>query len=65
MLLAANVIKFDFDVEIIGFKKMLFLAGGRIVRSATFELSTGAEIEITSPKGTFSYQIGDGAIPYL
>ena len=61
MLLAANIIKLDFDVEIIGFEEVS-VAGGRIVRSATFELSTGAEIEITSPKGTFSYQIGDGAI---
>ena len=52
-----NVIKFDYGVEITGPS-----LGGRQVPSFTVTLESGAEISIASPKGTLSYQIGDGGV---
>ena len=56
-----NVIKFDYGVEITGFSETSRF-GGRQVARFTVTLESGAEISITSPKGTLSYQIGDGGI---
>ena len=56
-----NVIKFDYGVEITGFSETSRF-GGRQVARFTVALESGAEISITSPKGTLSYQIGDGGI---
>ena len=56
-----NVIKFDYGVEITGFSEMSRF-GGRQVARFTVTLESGAEINIASPKGTLSYQIGDGGV---
>ena len=56
-----NVIKFDYGVEITGFSETSRF-GGRQVPSFTVTLESGAEISIASPKGTLSYQIGDGGV---
>ena len=56
-----NVIKFDYGVEITDFSETSRF-GGRQVASFTVTLKSGAEISVASPKGTFSYQIGDGEV---
>ena len=58
--LGANLIKFDFDVEITDYSENS-IRGGRLVRGVTLTLSTGAEVDVTSPNG-FSFQLGDGEV---
>ncbi len=59
----ANLIKFDYGVTITAVSESASIVFGNIsYGSITLTLSTGAEVEITSPAGRFSYQLGDGAV---
>ena len=59
----ANLIKFDYGVTITAVSESASIVFGNIsYGSITLTLSTGAEVEITSPAGRFSYQIGDGEV---
>ena len=62
-----NLVKFDYDVEIIDYSEDAFRRSIDFVRyqEITLTLSTGAEVTIESPEGLFTYQLGDGAIMNL
>ncbi len=58
----ANLIKFDSGVTITAVSEDASFGFGNVsYGSITLTLSTGAEVEITSPAG-FSYQLGDGEV---
>ena len=55
----SNVIKFDEGSSIAAVELKGF---GAFVNNMTITLGTGAEISITSPSTSFSYQLGDGVL---